>query len=294
MRHRTLSFEAIGTRWSIEASSDISDTDWDQLQKSVAKCIERFDKTYSRFRDDSWVMQLAQKGGTYDMPERAGRMIEFYDQLYKVTDGLVTPLIGQTISDAGYDAQYSLTSKVLRKPPKWSEVIRYSEQKIIMKRPALLDFGAVGKGYLVDIVGGLLEDAGISEFVINAGGDILQRSESEQSIEIGLEDPFDTSEVIGIARIQNQSLCASAGSRRAWGKYHHMINPNTLESPRDVAATWVVADTAMQADGLATALFFVPPEKLLKKFSFEYAILDKDMALRYSKDMDVKLFEAGA
>ena len=294
MIQRKFSFEAIGTKWVIEVVSAISEVEWKQLQHAIAERIGQFDKTYSRFREDSWVTMLSQESGAYDLPKDAGSLLDFYRQLYEATDGLVTPLIGQTMNEAGYDAQYSLTSKVLRKPPKWEETISYSENNLTMQQPALLDFGAAGKGYLVDIVGKLLEEAGHSEFVINAGGDILQRSESGKGIEVGLEDPFDTSEVIGIAKIQNQSLCASSGSRRAWGEYHHMINPETLESPHDVAATWVIADTAMQADGLATALFFVQPEKLQKEFRFEYAILDKDMGLRYSKGMNPKLFGANA
>ena len=40
-----------------------------------------------------------------------------------------------------------------------------------MKQAAMLDFGAAGKGYLVDIVGQVLENHGIKNYVIDAGGD---------------------------------------------------------------------------------------------------------------------------
>lgn len=294
MTLRKLSFDAIGTTWSIDVTSKVTELEWRKLGEDIAACIAEFDKTYSRFRKDSWVTKLAHRAGTYELPDDAEPLLSFYKQLYDATGGLVTPLIGQVMNDAGYDARYSLTSKVLSRPPKWEEVISCSGNTLSMERPALLDFGAAGKGYLVDIVGGIIQSAGITEYVINAGGDILHKTAAGQSIEVGLENPFDTSQAVGIVALSNQSLCASAGSRRAWGRYHHLINPQTLKPVQEIAATWAVADNAMLADGLATALFFVPPQTLIKTFKFRYAVLYDDMGLEYSKDLPVTLFEAAA
>lgn len=291
MKQQTLNFEAIGTRWTIQAACN--DSTWTEITQRIQKRIEIFDQTYSRFRDDSWVAQLAKKPGAYQLPKDAYPLLQFYDQLYVATKGKVTPLIGQTISDAGYDAKYSLKSKALRNPPRWEDVIEYDKTKITLHQPALLDFGAAGKGYLVDIIGDLLADSGLTEFLINAGGDILYRSKTDEELRVGLENPQNTSEVIGVASIKNQSLCASAGSRRQWGKYHHLIDPQNLESPTEIIASWVIAPTTMLADGLATALFFVEPDKLTD-FDFSYARLHHDMSLERSKDFSAEIYEAVA
>jgi thiamine biosynthesis lipoprotein len=290
MAVRQSNFEAIGTHWSIQVHDKLSDEAWIDLLQKIYLRIQRFDKTYSRFRPDSFVASIAHASGKHEMPCDGYKLLHFYDQLRKATSGKVTPLIGQTIADAGYDAAYSFTPKELHRPPEWDKTISYTKDALTLHKPALLDFGATGKGYLVDIVGDLVKDAGIGTFTINASGDILHRSETDNNLEVGLENPQDTSEAIGIARLGNKSLCASAGSKRKWKGFHHIIDPDTLQSPDYILATWVIADDTMTADGLATALFFVGPQQLARHFSFSYALLDKDMQLNHAKDFPVTLF----
>jgi thiamine biosynthesis lipoprotein len=287
-----LTFEAIGTQWNIQVHDLMADNIWRKLQAKIRHRILSFDQTYSRFRSDSLVSQMAQSAGTYELPPDGYALLHFYHDLYRITGGKITPLIGQVLSNAGYDATYSLVAKPMNPPPTWQSVLSYDEHHITLRRPALLDFGAAGKGYLVDIIGKLLDDAGLHKYVIDAGGDILQRSVDETPLEVGLENPFDTTEAIGVAHLSNYSLCASAGSKRAWGDFHHIINPLTLQSPDEVVATWVLADDTMTADGLATALFFTDARTLGEKFSFSYALLAKDGQLSCSPSFPVTLFEA--
>ncbi len=281
-----LDFEAIGTRWIIELSAP--DTMHADLQAAVIARIEQFDRNYSRFRSDSLVTTMSKKAGRYRLQGDGKAMLDLYQELYELTDGLVTPLIGQTLSDAGYDANYSLQSKPLSKPPKWDEVLAYSFPELTLKKQVLLDFGACGKGYLVDIIGELLASRGVNTFLINAGGDIVHRG--TEPIEIGLEHPENPDEAIGIFNLDNKALCGSAGNRRIWGAYHHIINPQTLASPTDIRALWVSAETTLLADGLSTALFFVHPKVLQKRYNFTYAILAADYSLSHSPDFPARFF----
>ena len=290
MKPRQASFEAIGTRWQINAGQELAEAEWERLNLAIRARINEFDLAYSRFRQDSLVWRISQEPGRYRLPPDGPKLLEFYERLYRATDGLVTPLIGQVVSDAGYDAGYSFITKPLAKPPAWDGVLELRGHELEVKTPVLLDFGAAGKGYLVDLVGELLEKHGVNNFMINAGGDILHRGPQGENIRLGLENPQDSSQALGVADLSNQSLCASSGSRRQWGKFHHLINPHTLESPGDVLAAWVVADDAMTADGLATALFFTGAKRLSKAFAFEYAVLHKDMSLTYSARFPAELF----
>ena len=289
---RSAQFSAIGTSWKLSAGTELSTHAWDALLKSVYERIEQFDQSYSRFRSDSLVSKIARDAGTYTLPADGYRLLTFYESLYRVTDGLVTPLIGQALSDAGYDASYSLKAGSPTTPPSWEDVISYTQNSITVSQPALLDFGAAGKGYLVDIIAAMLEAEGVHEYTLDASGDIRHRSESHATLEIGLENPYDTTEAIGVANIGNQSLCASAGNKRTWGGYTHILHPRTLQSPTDISASWVVAADTMTADGVATALFFVDAEQLTSSFDFEYALLGNDMELTYSRGFPVAVFEA--
>lgn len=283
------SFEAIGTSWWIGVYEPLSALQFKRVQTAVQARIEAFDRTYSRFRKDSLVTTIANKAGTYSLPHDSQALFTSYKKLYDLSDGAVTPLIGQVLSDAGYDADYSLRGKPLHRPPAWEEVLRYKSCTLTTKQPVLLDFGAAGKGYLVDIIAQLLLSEGITAFCIDASGDMLCTGLGEP-LRIGLENPHDTSEALGIALLKNQALCGSAGNRRAWGKYHHIMDPKLLDSPRHIVAVWVVADTALLADGLTTALFFTSPKKLLESFSFAYVIVYADGSVKHSADFAGELF----
>ncbi len=260
-----MQFEAIGTTWEITSPQSLDD-----VAPLVRARIAEFDATYSRFLPDSLVSTMGRTPGSYTLPAGARDLFDFYWQLYKITDGQVTPLIGSTLEQAGYDAAYSLKPGTLTPPPSWHEGLAYNFPTLTIKQPVVIDLGAAGKGYLVDIVAELLKAHDIPDFSINAGGDIVVHGNKR---EVGLEHPDDPMLAIGIIHIQNQALCGSAGSRRAWAGFHHTIHPLTLTSPKNYQAIWVKAATGMLADGLTTALYFTDPAQLQQKYQFEYAMI---------------------
>ncbi|MDB5182610.1 MAG: ApbE-like protein thiamine biosynthesis lipoprotein [Candidatus Saccharibacteria bacterium] len=280
----TLSFEAIGTQWTVEFF-DTAESE-KKIEKMILQRIETFDKNYSRFRTDSLVTKMSQTAGKYTLPADAKPMMDMYEELYQISQGLMTPLIGQALSDAGYDASYSFRPKKVTSPPSWDEAMNYNFPVLNLKKPFLLDFGALGKGYLVDILGELLT-AVCDGFIINAGGDILAKN---GAVEVALENPNDTTEAIGIATINGQAICGSAGNRRAWAGYSHILNPKNLSSPQHIAAVWVVAKNTMLADALTTALYFVDVQGLHKRYNFDYAMLKTDGSLVYSSNFPATFF----
>jgi thiamine biosynthesis lipoprotein len=279
---RSEEFKAIGTSWHIQFSCPDPIT-CDELVESVKERIELFESHYSRFREDSFVGQIAKQSGTYHLPPDAENMLALYKKLYDISEGKVTPLIGEVLVAAGYDKTYSLKPQASIPPaPLWEAVMEYAPPFLITKRPLQLDFGGLGKGYLIDIVAELFIAQGIDDFIINAGGDIAHRTTVAKTARIGLEDPDDSTKIIGVAQLNNKSLAGSSGNRRAWAQFHHIIDPDSTASPRHIAGVWVVADTTLVADGLTTALFFVQPELLERHFNFEYCILYSDRSAKVS------------
>lgn len=283
-------FEAIGTGWQIDIAEELSLEKEAFLLEEIKNRIEIFDKAYSRFRDDSLVTKMGKEKGQYVLPEDADLMINTYKKMYEATSGLVTPLIGQVLVDAGYDANYSFLEKSLTKPKIWEDILKWDSPKLTLREPALLDFGAGGKGYLVDIVSEIIEKNQIKSYCVDAGGDMRQRSSESESLKVGLEHPEDKTMVIGVVNILNQSLCGSAGNRRKWGNFHHIINPETLSSPKEILAIWVTAETTLLADLLTTGLFFLHPETLLNDFKFEYLIVYSDYSMNKSAGFNAEIF----
>lgn len=290
---RQFVFEAIGTTWRIDFYEPLTTTFAEGLLLEIKARIDVFDQTYSRFREDSLISELSRKAGTYEFPEDAAPLFTLYEELYGISHGLVTPLIGQVLVDAGYDAQYSLVPKELHRPPRWEDVLDFQAPRtVLLKQPAMLDVGAMGKGYLIDIVGALLWQRGIRSFCVDAGGDILHRSATNEPLQIALEHPSDTTTAIGVATICNQSICGSAGNRRAWAGFHHIMNPETLSSPKDIAAVWTMAETTILADAMSTALFFMPAKDLRTHYQFESLVMYPSTQVEISSGFRAELFLA--
>ncbi len=252
--------------------------------------MQRYDRTWSRFRADSVVSRIGEGAGRWVLPEEAGELFELYRKLYRATDGAMSPLIGRSLDALGYDRAYSLRpSGDPVAAPAWDEAVAWDGEALTTVRPVSLDIGAAGKGHLVDLVGGVLRDSGHSQFVIDASGDI--RHWGTDVLRVGLEDPRDATRAIGIARISDAAICSSATNRRQWGAgLHHVVDAMTGLPTSTIVATWAIASTALAADGLATALFFANPARLSELFDFRWVRMDANGRVEFSPDLDGELF----
>ncbi len=109
LKSKTFIFEAIGTKWTIDIRTPLLQNEADLLFEKILTRIDEFDKNYSRFRSDSLVTEMSRVTGHYRLPNDAKKMLDLYEKLYSLTKGLMTPLIGKSLEEAGYDANYSLT-----------------------------------------------------------------------------------------------------------------------------------------------------------------------------------------
>lgn len=282
-----MSFDAIGTRWQIDTEVPLAPA----LLQRIRSRVERFDADYSRFRPDSLVRRLAASPGTYRFPADAAPLFALYRRLYDATGGAVTPLVGGALEHLGYGADYRLRRRAgPGRVPEWDDVLTVDGSVLTTREPVLLDVGAAGKGFLVDLVAGLLTDGGVEDFVVDASGDLVVRGTWTERV--GLEDPHHPGQVVGVAELTGAALCASATTRRSWGDgLHHIVDPGTGEPTTAVVATWVVHESCAVADGLATALFLAEPEQLSRGFGFRYVRMLADGRVQLSTDFDGELFD---
>lgn len=255
-------FDAIGTRWEITSREPLDETTRDRIGTVIAD----FDHVWSRFREDSLVTRTSRDPGPFPLalrPDADGRaMLDLYATLASATGGALNPLVGRALEHLGYDASYSLRPRPGRLAvPRWRDAVTWDGETLTLHEPVLVDVGAVGKGRLVDLVAGVLIEHGHTEFVVDAGGDLLHRG--ADPIRVGLEHPEDPGRAIGVIQLQNAALCASGTNRRTWGPgLHHILDGRTGRPVGDVVATWATAATAMAADGAASALFFLMPHQV--------------------------------
>lgn len=309
---KKVSYESMGTTWDISIWDEISDEELGILNEKIFNMSDNFDKTYSRFIRSSLVWKIAESAGVYEVPSDFISMLNTYMDLYEPSEKKLNPLVGFTISDLGYDIEYSLEEKIdIRITPDLFDTVeidrldghlsrlsRLKSSKIKTTLPVLFDFGALGKGYFVDKISDYLKNKGIKRFLVNGSGDIYYSGGTDTKeripITVGLEHPNNKAQVIGTIEMFEGSMCASGTNRRKWGEHHHVIDPLTNRStPTEtgILAVWVIAPSATLADALATCLFFVQPEKLLEKgFVFEYVIMNADNMIKKSEGWKGEIF----
>lgn len=285
----TWEFPAIGTRWRVDTARPL---EAGAMAETLA-IIDRFDREWSRFRDDSIVSRLAAHGGRAPLPPDGAAMLELYAGLSESTAGAVNPLVGGALARRGYDAEYTLVDRGAQPAPAhWRDLLRWEGDELALEVPATIDVGALGKGRLVDLVAGALAETSDAPFVVDASGDLVVRGLTER---IGLEHPHDHRRAIGVWEVTDAALCGSAVGRRAWpgldgGGLHHVLDARTGEPVRTIAATWARAPDAMTADATATALFFCGGERFASDHGAEWVRMPTDGRVEWSPGCTAELF----
>ncbi|MGM9474309.1 FAD:protein FMN transferase [Pseudarthrobacter sp. YS3] len=279
-------FDGIGTRWEISSPRPLDGS----VRSRLLDVVEKYDGEWSRFRPDSTVSAMARQPGRYELSPEAAALGRLYRSLYEVTDGAMTPLIGGSLEQLGYDATYSLIPAGSPVPaPRWEDALEWDGTVLTTTAPFVLDIGAAGKGQLVDLLAAELRTGGVDSFVIDASGDLLHCG--TDPLRVALEHPFDPAKAIGTVSLAGGALCASAANRRAWGDgLHHVLDGTTGHPVSTAVATWTMAESTMVADALATALFFATGAELERTFDFSWLVVFSDGSAAFSSGFEGTLF----
>ena len=333
---------ALGTGIIISSSVPISQ----RVQKRIRDFIEEYESVLSRFRADSLVSRMAraEHGGEFEFPAWAQPLFVLYSEFYAATHGAFDACVGADLLALGYsnsvhfipqsaagsgkneNSSIDSWSNYRRAlPVTWADILQGGcSTTLCTNQPVQLDFGAAGKGYFVDFVTQIIKEE-LSEqlhedfdFLVNAGGDMRACFSKENSqIKVALENPFDTTQAVGVASIASGALCASSSARKRWkvkeasylGKdasgfesnliATHLINALDGIPACDLCASWayVPAKTcdfpAAYADAIASALFVSKEsdlQKIVQTTSAEFAVILPNYALRKTCAFPARFF----
>lgn len=282
--------EATGTQWSVTWwTPELFDQDSHKLWESCLILLENFESMYSRFDSQSFLSKLECRSGRLMVPQNFVKMLEIYSDFYELSEGRITPLGGRVISDMGYDRDYSFVQKKGRLTvPGFPESVKIvSDQEVRINEGLTFDFGALGKGFLIDLTMEHIRKQGnISRILINAGGDIAHYASDGKKARIALEHPEDPKKALGVVELGNEALASSGIGKRIWGdkkQLHHIYDPTTGDNNTSIQASWIIHDSAAIADALATSLFLTDPSRLLCAYDFDYALITTEKMIQATK-----------
>ena len=149
--------------------------------------------------------------------------------------------------------------------------IMIKDQSIKFKTAGMkIDLGGIAKGYAVDKAMDVLIKHGITDALIDAGGDFrtICSDFTKGKRKVWVKHPRQQDRLFGYFYMDNGSVATSGDYERFFEidsvRYHHIIDPHTGYPANKCASVTIYANSAMLADAFATAVFVLGPEKGMK------------------------------
>ena len=145
-------------------------------------------------------------------------------------------------------------------------VDRAAGTAFISKADTRIHLGGIGKGYAVDRAAVILRARGLSDFLIQSGGDLYVAGLNDGAPwKLGIADPRGTGgQTFATLELSNGTLSTSGDYERFFIengiRYHHLLDPDRGTPAAGSRSVTIVADSAMLADVLSTGVFVLGPE----------------------------------
>lgn len=134
-----------------------------------------------------------------------------------------------------------------------------------------IGLGGIAKGYAVDRAAKVLEDAGLTSFFVQAGGDLFARGKKPDGADwqAGIRDPRGPeSKYFAKLSLSDHAFSTAGDYERSYvvgGKrYHHILDPRTGYPATACRSVTIWAPTAFLADAIDDAVFILGPKKGLE------------------------------
>jgi thiamine biosynthesis lipoprotein len=279
---------AMDTVVSIDIPAPRSSADERQMIDRAFGWFSAVESACSRFDQASEVMRLCATVDTaVPVSSILFEAVRFAVAVAGLTNGAFDPTVGGLMEARGFNRNYRtglpVASGLPAGPrPSYRDLeVDAVHRTVTLHRPLVLDLGAVVKGLAIDLAA--RELVSVRNYAIDAGGDILVRGHNRDGSpwRVGVRHPRQPATVWCVLELSDAAVCTSGDyARRGNGIEHHLVDPRTGNSPRELLSATVVAPNAMLADALSTAAFVLGREgglRVLTEQGLEGLTLDRTM-----------------
>ena len=265
---------ALGTSYNIKYNSDVSEK---ELRMGIDSLLYHLNKSLSTYLPNSDISKINRGDTTVVVDKYFREVFEKASAVWKATAGYFDPTVGAFVNAYGFGPQKKLKTlgqdqiDSLLLITGWEKIRLLKNGTIEKTHPNIyIDFNALAKGYVVDVIGNYLEELGDSNYMIEIGGEVLASGNSpftNKPWKIGIENPNQVinTKFIKTIHLKNQALASSGNYRKyrvdpdTGERFVHSINPHTgFARANKVLSTSVKANDCMTADAWATALMVIP------------------------------------
>lgn len=244
-----------------------------KLKLSIEEVLAQTEALMSTYRPDSELSMFNGSVATswQRISEQTARVVNNALTIQGESRGAFNPAMAPLVDYWGFGPRLLSGREPAESVPK-ELLARVSTADLELKRgfirkgnpSAALDLNGIAKGDSLDRVAQLLEDKGVTDYLVDIGGEIRVAGGGPQSNgwRIGIDSPAGIRYVVRL----NRGAVATSGDYvnyfiRDGKRYCHILDPRQGKPvAHGLAIVSVVADTAMQADAWATALLVMGPD----------------------------------
>lgn len=270
-----------------------------EVNEGMAQAFAAFgavERTCSRFDEHSELRRL-EVGIPLKVSPLLFETIRFAWEVADLTNGVFDPTVGHKLEAYGFQHHYLTGNRLdsgldATTPVSYRDVVLdEAERTILLRKPMILDLGAVAKGLAVDLA--MKELSHFEGVVIDAGGDLYVKGQNERTEPwtIGIRHPLQQGETICSLRLSNVAVCTSGSYERishVKEETHHLIHPESGRSPAELVSCTVIAPYAMMADAFSTAAFLLGPSEgiaLLEQVGLDGLLITPSLEIYKTKEI---------
>ena len=269
---------ALGTSYTIQYKGKANQ--YAQYQKSIDSLFQGINQSLSTYWPDSDISKINRGDSLVVVDSHFQKVFRKATTVWKNTNGFFDPTVGSLVNAYGFGPQKPLRRirvaqlDSLRKLTGWEKVRLTKNGTIRKDHPDIyLDFNAIAKGYMVDVIANYLSEKGQQNYLVEIGGEVVAKGISpkfQKAWTVAIDDPQQGAErrFKTTLSLVDEALATSGNYRKyridslTGEKYVHSLNPYTgLPVKSSILSASVRAADCMTADAYATALMVLPIEK---------------------------------
>jgi thiamine biosynthesis lipoprotein len=142
----------------------------------------------------------------------------------------------------------------------------------------------------------ILRENGVTNAILDLGGDIFAMgSKDGAGWLIGLASPRNADEICAKLRVSDMAIVTSGDYERYFmhenTRYHHIFDRRTgYPADSGIISATVIADSAMRADAMSTAIFVTGvPDMHIPHSDMRFIFIDSEMNITYSEDLNLEI-----
>lgn len=245
-----------------------------QTQQALTSVSDLFEQMHTQWH--AWkpgrlhnINTKLRAGETVQLNQSETNFLKKVINLSRQSNHLFNPAIGELINKWGFHTD---TYPITTPPPSTLDIQQLNNQHLSVDNLSLnqstlssdnrriwLDFGGIAKGLAVDKAIQIIQQHGIENAIVNAGGDLRAIGHKQKrNWHIGIQSPTDKGVVAALDVLGNEAIFTSGNYQRYkefdGQRYAHILDGRTGFPIKDILSVTVIAKDGITADAAATAL----------------------------------------